>query len=79
MINNVQAVHLDRKATEDNILSMVQKKGISVQQYNKSVKELSARYREVICKQQLSEIDKYVVIAQVLNTELSDLFVVTES
>ena len=44
----------------------------------KSIKEMSARYREVAHKTRLSEIDKYVVIAQVLDVRLDELFIVTD-
>ena len=78
MINNVSRVHLDRPATQAKILSMAQSKGFSVQQYNRAVRDLSARYRQAAQKTRLSEIDKYVVIAQVLNARLDDLLVITE-
>ncbi len=79
MINNASKVHLDRPATQAKILSMAQSKGFSVQQYNRAVRDLSVRYRETAHKTRLSEIDKYVVIAQVLNARLDDLFVVAEN
>ena len=79
MINNVSRVHLDRPATQAKILSMAQSKGFSVQEYNKAVKDMSARYREASRKARLSEIDKYVVISQVLNARLDDLFVIAEN
>ncbi|AOZ97907.1 hypothetical protein [Butyrivibrio hungatei] len=79
MINNVSNIHLDRPATQAKILSIAQSKGLSVQEYNKSIKEMSARYREAAHKKRLSEIDKYVVIAQALHIGLlSDLLVITE-
>ena len=78
MINNVPNIHLYRPATQAKILSMAKSKGFSVQEYNKSIKEMSARYREVAHKTRLSEIDKYVVIAQVLDVRLDELFIVTD-
>lgn len=78
-MNSVSKVHLDRAATKDNILSIAKFKGFSVQDYNRTVKDFSARYREAAHKTRLSEIDKYAVIAQVLDVRLDDLFVITES
>lgn len=78
MINNVSNVHLDRAATQAKILSMAQSKGFSVQKYNKAVKDMSARYKEASHKARLSEIDKYFVIAQVLDVRLDELFIVTD-
>lgn len=78
MIKDVSNVHLDRAATQAKILSMAQSKGFSVQEYNKAVKDMSARYREASRKARLSEIDKYVVIAQVLDVKLDELFIVTD-
>ncbi len=78
MINNVLRVHLDRPATQAKILSMAQSKGFSVQQYNRAVRDFSARYRQASRKTRLSEIDKYVVIAQVLDVRLDELFIVTD-
>ena len=37
MINNVSNIHLDRPATQAKILSIAQSKGLSVQEYNKSM------------------------------------------
>lgn len=68
MINNVLNIHLDRPATQAKILSIAQSKGLSVQEYNKSIKEMSAQYREAAHKKRLSEIDKYVVSAKALFT-----------
>ena len=78
MINNVSNIHLNRPATQAKILSIAQSKGFSVQQYNRTVRDLSARYRQAAQKTRLSAIDKYVVIAQVLNARLDDLLVITE-
>lgn len=77
MENIVVRVHIDRAATRDNILLLAKKKGFSVQEFNRLVKDVSARYRCAAGKSRLSEIDRYAVFAQVLDVRLDDLFVVS--
>ena len=76
MNTKVSKVHLDIDATNENILSIAKSKGMSLKQFNSSVHELSARYRDVSGQSRLSEIDRYVVISQVLEASLNDMFMV---
>ena len=57
---------------------MVESRGYSLQEYSRKVKDLSARYRKVSGKARLSEIDKYVVISQILGVRLDEIFVITK-
>lgn len=75
MIKECAKVRIDWDATNENILSIVKEKGFSLSQYNKIVKDMSAKYRSVAGRKRLSEVDKYVIISQVLHTRLDDLFV----
>lgn len=74
MIKECAKVRIDWDATNENILSIVKEKGFSLSQYNKIVKDMSVRYRNAVGVK-LSKTDKYVIISQVLNTRLDDLFV----
>ncbi len=79
MIKDVSKIHLDKKATDAWALTCAGQLGMSEKEYKRAVRDLSARYREAAHKKRLSEIDKYVVIAQVLHIRLlSDLLVITE-
>ncbi len=78
MKKEVKRVHLDREATGKHILQMAEKKGYTVQEFNKAVREMSQRYRRAAKKKRLCEIERYVVISQVLGSKLDDLFVVVK-
>ena len=76
MIKNNTNVRIDWDATNENILSIAKKKGYSLSQYNKTIKDMSVKYRNIAGIKRLSEADKYMIISQVLHTKLDDLFVI---
>ena len=78
MIKECAKVRIDSDATNENILSIAKEKGFTLSQYNKAIKEMSAKYRSVAGRKRLYEVDKYVIISQILHTRLDDLFVVVK-
>lgn len=78
MIKECAKMRIDWDATNENVLSIVKEKGLSLSQYNKIVKDMSVRYRNAVGVRRLSKTDKYVIISQVLHTRLDDLFVLVK-
>ncbi len=70
-------VSFDRGATLQKILFLAAEKGFSTAGFDEAVRDLSEKYKQ-ITKKELSELDRYVVISQVLDAKLDDFIVATE-
>ncbi len=77
MSNKDCNVSFDREATLQKILSLAAEKGFSTEGFDETVWDMSEKYRQ-ITRKELSELDKYVVISQVLDVRLDDFIVATE-
>ncbi len=69
---------LDKKATMQHILQMAEDKGFTQTQFNKTVNEMSFKIRQATGKKRLYEIERFMIMAQILNSKLDDLFVSTK-
>ncbi len=76
MKNKAVKVYFDRKATRERILKMAKDKGITATQFDRTVNDIALRMRQVTGKKRLYEIERYMVMAQILDKRLDDLFVV---
>ena len=78
MKNKAVKVYFDREATKERILQMAKDKGLTVAQFNKTVEDIARKIRQVTGRKRLYEIERYVVMAQILDKRLDDLFVVVK-
>lgn len=70
--------HLDKKATRQHVLQMAEDKGFTKTQFDKTVNEISFKIRQAAGKKRLYEIERYMIMAQILNSRLDDLFVTSK-
>ena len=70
---------LDKKATRQHILQMAEDKGFTKTQFDKTVNEISFKIRQAAGRKRLYEIERFMIMAQILDIRLDDLFVSTKN